>query len=468
MARRKRTGYVIEQLTIEDLEIQGKGVARDNGKVIFVNDALPGETVDVLVIKKKRDYAEAKPIKFHSLSPKRIEPFCSHFGSCGGCRWQSISYEDQLAYKTYFVEQAMRRIGKLDGPEIQPILGCDKTQYYRNKMEFSFSNKRWLTKEQIDSEEELERNALGFHVRGFFDKVLDIEHCHLQSEPSNEIRLTVRAYAMEHGLTFYDIREHHGDLRNLWVRISNLNEVMIVVGFGTNNMEKVEGLMEHLKGAFPDIASLNYLINESANDMIYPHEVICYAGKPYINEELGHINLKIGPKSFYQTNSNQAKHLYDKALEIADIQKDDVVYDLFSGIGSIALYAAKQCKEVYGIEIVPEAIADAEENAKANGIENCHFYVGEVRKVFDEGFLSSTSKPDVIITDPPRAGMHPKVPKALLEIEAPKILYISCNPATQARDLLVLSEKYVVDTIQPVDMFPQTYHIENIVLLKLR
>lgn len=465
MARKR----VIEQLAIEDIEYGGKGVGRRDGKVIFVEQTLPGDVVDARLIKNKKDFAIGKPIKFHSLSDQRIAAFCQHFGTCGGCKWQNIDYSTQLAYKTQFVEQSFTRIGKLDFPAIQPIIGCEDTQFYRNKLEYTFSNKRWLTQEEIDSDTDFDsRNALGFHIPGQFDKVLDIETCYLQASPSNDIRLAVKAFADQHGLTFFDIREQTGFLRNLVIRTTSTGQVMVILVVTQDDKTLINPILDDLKDKFPDITSLNYVVNDGRNDVYIDKAIITYAGQPYIEEQLGHVKFQIGPASFFQTNSIQANNLYSVVAKMANLQGNEIVVDLYTGIGSIALFLAKDCQKTYGVELVEPSIIDARKNALLNGIENCDFSVGDVKDVLEAGFLSEKEKPDLLITDPPRAGMHPDVAKALSRSGIPRIIYVSCNPTTQARDLTILCENYQIEEVQPVDMFPQTYHIENVVSLTLK
>lgn len=459
----------IEKLEITALEFQGKGVARHNGKVIFVEQTIPGDIVDVQLLQNKKDFAVAKPIHFHQYAADRIDPFCEHFGVCGGCKWQTLSYEKQLLQKELFVKDAINKIGKLDAVNIFPIIGCDTYTYYRNKLEFTFSNQRWLTKEQLNSGETIpQKNALGFHIPGRFDKILQIDKCWLQNDVSNLIRNFVFNYAIQHQLSFFDLRSQEGFLRNLLIRTTTTGEVMVVLVVKENLEHEIAGIMQSLQIQFPEITSLNYVVNFGRNDIIHPYEVICFYGNNFIIEQLGHIKCKIGPKSFFQTNTLQAKKLYDITLQFADLNGDENLYDLYTGTGSIALYAANRCKSVAGIEQVPEAIADAKENALLNKIDNCKFYVGDMKDMFNEQFYEANGKPDLVITDPPRVGMHANVVKTFLDMPVPKIVYVSCNPTTQARDLQMLSDKYETTQVQPVDMFPQTYHIESVALLKLK
>jgi len=464
-----RVNTILERINIDSLEFKGKGVARVDGKVLFVEDALPGEVLDVRVVRNKRDHAFAVPVKYHIRSEDRIEPFCSHFGVCGGCKWQQLPYEKQLLYKEQFVLESLKRIGRLDLPEIEPIISCEATRHYRNKLEFTFSNRRWLPRDEFErSDRNVGMEALGFHMAGHFDKVLDIDKCYLQQDPSNAIRQAVKEYALLHNLQFFDLRRHSGFLRNLFIRISGLNEVLVLVSLFEDNPEARDGLLSHLRERFPGIRSLNYVINSSKNDALTDQEVVTYHGQPFINEALGDLRIRIGPKSFYQTNSKQAEKLYGAVLRLSELQGNETVYDLYSGIGSIALYISGHCKKVIGVEQVGGAVEDANENARLNGIGNCQFIAADVRHWLRQLQREGWHAPDLLITDPPRAGMHPKVVLALCELGIPRIVYVSCNPTTQARDLAVLSARYDIVAVQPVDMFPQTYHIENIVSLKLK
>jgi 23S rRNA (uracil1939-C5)-methyltransferase len=465
---RKRTNIQLENLVIEDIADKGRSLAKKDGQVIFVKDTVPGDIVDAKVVKKKKSFMEAIPTNFIKKSSDRIDAFCEYFGTCGGCKWQNLSYEKQLFYKQKQVNDALTRIGKLDLPEIKPILGSAETKFYRNKLEFTFTHGKWLTREEIDNQDVADRRGLGFHIPGRFDKVLDIEQCYLQEEPSNSIRLAVREFAKEHEFSFFNVYEMKGFMRNLVLRTASTGEVMVNLIVGDDNMENIQLIMEFLKEKFPEITSLNYTINQKMNDTYGDLEVINFSGKPYIEEEMEGLRFRIGPKSFYQTNSHQAYELYKVTRNFAQLTGEEVVYDLYTGTGTIAQFVAKQAKEVIGIEFVEDAIKDAKINAQVNEITNTKFYAGDMHKMLTPDFMRTHSKPDVIITDPPRAGMHPKVLKMLLEIAAPKIVYVSCNPATQARDLEELDSKYVVKEIQPVDMFPHTHHVENVVLLELR
>lgn len=458
----------MESLTVEAVAAEGKSLARQDGKVIFIEKAVPGDVVDVQIRKKRKAYSEGYPLKFHKYSDLRIEPICEHFGTCGGCKWQNLAYDSQLAFKQQQVEDHLTRIGKVDLPEISPIISSEKTERYRNKLEFTFSNKKWLTREQIESEEDIQRNALGFHIPRLFDKIVDIETCHLMEEPVNAIKNEIRAFALANDYSFFDIKEQHGLLRILMVRYTNAGELMVLIQFFEDDQPKIDGLMEHLKIKFQEITSLLYVINQKKNETIFDQEIITYAGKDHIVERMGDLEFKIGPKSFYQTNSAQAKRLYDKTIEFADFKGDELVYDLYTGTGTIANYCAKQVKKVIGIEYVEAAIQDAFVNAEVNGITNTDFFAGDMKDLLNDEFIAEHGQPDVIITDPPRAGMHENVVNMILKVAPQKVVYVSCNPATQARDIALMDEKYRVTKIQPVDMFPHTHHVENIVLLEKR
>lgn len=473
--KRKNTEPVrISGLSIIDIAEEGKGVGKADELVIFVDKAVPGDVVDVRLVKKKKNFAEAVIEHLHTPSALRQDAFCQHFGTCGGCKWQHMQYSAQLTYKQKTVESALQRLAKIDTSSMEPILGSAENQYYRNKLEFTFSNKRWLdSSDMLEDAEGREMNALGFHVPGRFDKILGVEHCYLQADPSNEIRLKIGAYALAHQLSFYDLRNHEGAMRNLIIRTSSTGEVMVVVVFAYATPEQIEGLMGYAKATFPHITSLLYIVNHKKNDTIFDQEVITYAGRDYIFEEmpLGNgktVKFKIGPKSFYQTNSKQAYELYRITKEFAGFKGGELVYDLYTGAGTIANFVANDVKQVVGVEYVPSAIADAKFNAELNGIENTIFYAGDMKDILTREFIVQHGKPDVVITDPPRAGMHADVVERLLEMEAERIVYVSCNAATQARDLALLKEKYDVVRIKPVDMFPHTQHVENVVLLQLK
>lgn len=462
--------YDIEDLEIVSAGSEGKSVAKQDGLTIFVPFAVPGDIVDVEIYKRKHGYAEANLLAVKKPSPDRVEPPCVHFGACGGCKWQMLSYEKQLAFKQKQVEDNFRHLGKFEFPEISPIIGSEKQYYYRNKLEYTFSTLKWLPYDQLKQYENgvfFEQRCLGFHVPGMFDKVLDIEHCMLQAAPSNEIRLFLREYALSHELAFYNPREQTGLLRNVIIRTASTGDIMVVLVVTEATAEAKE-MMQALYDRFPEITSLVYVVNTKMNDAIFDLPFHLFKGKDFIMEEMEGLHFKIGPKSFYQTNSEQAYNLYKTAREFAAIQKDDVVYDLFTGTGTIANFVAHQAKKVVGIEYVDTAVADARINSERNGISNTEFLVGDMAKIFTADFIEKHGMPNVIISDPPRAGMHPNVIEQLLRMEVPRIVYVSCNPATQARDLTLLNEKYRVTAVQPVDMFPQTQHVENVVRLDLR
>jgi len=453
---------------IQELEIEGKAMGYYNDKVVFVAGTAPGDVIDVRVHKKKKSFLEGSAIKFHKKSDLRIEPFCSHYGVCGGCKWQHLSYEDQLGFKSEQVKDSLERIAKVDLPEIKPILGSKNTTFYRNKMEFTFSNNRWLTTEEIASGEEFESDALGFHIPKRFDKIVQIEKCYLQADPSNAIRNSVDRFAKDHKITYFNLIKQVGFLRNLVIRTSTTGQTMVILQVAEENAEWLNMTLNHLKGNFPEITSLLYVLNQKGNDTFHDLDVKVFHGEDHIIEEMEGLQFKIGPKSFYQTNSEQAHELYKVARDFAQLTGNEVVYDLYTGTGTIANFIAKTAQKVIGVEYVPEAIEDAKVNSKLNNIENAEFFAGDMKDVLNDDFLALHGKADVIITDPPRAGMHPDVVQMLLRIGSNKIVYVSCNPATQARDLAILDEKYKVTAVQPVDMFPQTHHVENVVLLELK
>jgi 23S rRNA (uracil-5-)-methyltransferase rumA len=467
---KKNKNIIIENVTVIDAGAKGKSVAKaPDGRVIFISNAVPGDVVDVQTTKKKSAYYEGQAIKYHQLSKQRVTPICKHFGYCGGCKWQNMSYESQLYYKQKEVENNLVRLGRIEIPELMPIIGSEDIYYYRNKMEFSFSDMRWLTPEEIKNADEIEnRNGLGFHISGAWDKVLDIDECHLQADPSNAIRQEIKRFALAHNMAFYSPRQQIGFLRSMMIRITSTDEIMLVIQFYKEDKEKRELLLQHIADTFPQITSLQYCINSKGNDAIYDQELICYKGKDCIYEEMEGLRFKINAKSFYQTNSKQAYKLYEVARNFADLKGDELVYDLYTGTGTIAQFVAKKAKKVVGVEAVPEAIADAKANALVNGISNVTFYVGDMKNVFNDDFIAANGTPDVIITDPPRDGMHKDVVAQILQIAPEKIVYVSCNSATQARDLALMDELYKVTKVQPVDMFPQTYHVENVVLLERR
>ena len=468
MGRRKKPLPVFEQVEIMDAGSEGKAVARIDNYVIFVPFVVPGDVVYIRVVKRRKKYLEGKAIKLHKASPIRIEARCEHFGLCGGCKWQNLDYADQLKFKQKQVTDNFERIGKLDIPEVRPIIGSEKQYFYRNKLEFTFSNRRWLSEEELEQKENADMNGLGFHLPGMFDRIIDLENCYLQAEPSNSIRLALNRFSREQGFSFYDSRNHEGFLRNVIIRTSNTGDLMVIMVFGSDDEAGIHKMMEFLKNEFPGITSLNYVINTKKNDSISDLEVNHFAGERYITEEMEGLKFRVGPLSFYQTNSNQAYTLYKVAREFAGLTGKELVYDLYCGTGTIANFVAQHASGVVGIEYVETAIHDAEENAKLNGHENTLFFAGDMAKVFNREFTDTHGRPDVVITDPPRAGMHPKVLDQLLAVAPVKIVYVSCNPATQARDIALLTEKYDLKVIQPVDMFPQTHHVENVSLLTLK
>ena len=465
----RREPILIENIEIIDTANKGKSVAKHEGRAIFVQGGVPGDICDITVFKRRKKFWEARIEKIHTYSDRRTEPKCEHFGTCGGCKWQNMKYESQLDFKQNEVLNNLKRIGGIELPRHSEILGSDEEYFYRNKMEFTFSNKRWLTIEEVQSETEIEdKDALGFHVPGMFDKVINLNNCHLQKKPSNAIRLSVKQFADKNNLTYFDIRNQEGLLRNLMVRTSSTNDLMVLVQFYENDKKNINLLMEHIKISFPEITSLLYIVNQKANNTMYDQDVVCYNGEDYIMEEMDGLHFKIGAKSFFQTNSEQAKILYRKTKELAQITENDLVYDLYTGTGTIAQYVATSAKKVVGIDSVEEGIKAAYENAERNNIKNCTFYTGDMKEIFTDEFITQNGTPDVIITDPPRDGMHKKVVEQILKIGAKRIVYVSCNSATQARDLALMDEKYKVVHIQPVDMFPQTHHVENIVVLELK
>jgi len=459
---------IIKELEIEKIAAEGKALGYYNDKVVFVAGTAPGDVIDVRVHKKKKSFIEGSVIKFHKKSDLRIEPFCSHYGVCGGCKWQHLSYEDQMSFKSEQVKDALERIAKVDLPEIKPILGSKNTTYYRNKMEYTFSNNRWLTTEEIESGKEFESDALGFHIPKRFDKIVQIEKCYLQADPSNAIRNSVDRFAKDNKITYFNLIKQVGFLRNLIIRTSTTDQTMVILQIAEENEEWLSMMLNHIKENFPEITSLLYILNQKGNETFHDLDVKVFYGKDHIIEEMEGLQFKIGPKSFYQTNSEQAYELYKVARNFANLKGDETVYDLYTGTGTIANFIAKSAKKVIGVEYVPEAIEDAKVNSQLNNIENTKFFAGDMKEVFNDEFLAQHGKADVIITDPPRAGMHPDVINTLLNIGANKIVYVSCNPATQARDLALLDEKYKVTAVQPVDMFPQTHHVENVVLLELK
>lgn len=468
--RKKNTRLVFENVEIIDAGAKGKTIGKaPDGRVIFLTNTVPGDIVDVQTTKKRTSYFEGEAIRFHSLSNKRTKPECTHFGVCGGCKWQDMGYEHQLYYKQKEVENNLIRIGHLELPVVNTILGSAKTYFYRNKMEFSFSDSRWLSLDEIKSKADIEdKNALGFHIPGMWDKILDIKKCHLQEDPSNAIRLEIKDFAIKNNITFFNPRHLLGELRTLMIRTSSTGELMVLIQFYENNEPKRKSLLQHVVKTFPKITSLLYVINQKQNDTIYDQEIHCFSGRDHIFEEMEGLRFKINAKSFYQTNSAQAYELYKVTREFAGLTGNELVYDLYTGTGTIAQFIAKQAKKVVGIESVPEAIIDAKANAVLNKIENVSFFVGDMKTIFNETFIQQNGIPNVIITDPPRDGMHANVVQQILQIAPEKIVYVSCNSATQARDLAAMNELYKVIKVQPVDMFPQTHHVENVVLLEKR
>ncbi len=470
MAKKNTDKIVFDHIKVLDAGAKGVSVAKaPDGKVIFIPNVVPGDVVDVQTFKKRKAYYEGKAVKFHEFSQHRIEPVCEHFGVCGGCKWQNMKYSQQLYYKQNEVFNHLQRIGKIELPEFEPILGSEKQFFYRNKMEFSFSNSRWLTEEEVGSTEDLgNRNALGFHIPKMWDKILDINKCHLQEDPSNAIRNEIRAFANENNLTFFNPRNHEGLLRTLMLRTASTGEIMVLIQFFENDKAGRELLLDHIYEKFPQITSLQYVVNNKANDTLYDTNIKLYKGRDYILEEMEGLKFSINAKSFYQTNSDQAYELYKITRDFAGLTGTETVYDLYTGTGTIAQFVSKNAKKVIGVESVPEAIIDAKANAQRNEITNCEFYVGDMKVVFNESFIAQHGKPDVIITDPPRDGMHKDVIEQIMKIEPSRIVYVSCNSATQARDLALMDEKYKVTRVRPVDMFPQTHHVENVVLLERR
>lgn len=469
MGRKRKELPVVENVEITGVAAEGKSIARVDDMVVFIPYGAPGDVVNIKLDKKKRNYAEAHIVDMVKPSPDRVTPACEHFGVCGGCKWQHIPYESQLRYKRDQVVDALTRIAKVEIPEVNPTLGSKETFCYRNKLEYTFSCKCWITFEDLRSGREIaDRNALGFHIPGAFDKVLDIKKCWLQDDLSNRIRLFVRQYALAKGYEFYDIKAQQGLMRTLMVRIASTGEVMLIVVFARPEQEKIDDLMGAIATEFPEITSLLYVVNQKVNDTIADQEVITYRGRDYINEEMEGLQFRIGPKSFYQTNSLQAYELYKVARRMACLKPDDLVYDLYTGTGTIANFVARQVKKVVGIEYVPEAIADAKLNSEVNGIDNTIFFAGDMKDVLTDGFIEEHGRPDVMIIDPPRAGMHEDVVNVILNARPERIVYVSCNPATQARDLAIMDSLYRVEEVQPVDMFPHTHHVENVVRMTRR
>jgi 23S rRNA (uracil1939-C5)-methyltransferase len=466
---KKKVREILEGVVIESVAAEGRSIARVNGKVLFVPFAIPGDIADIEIHRKKSGWMEGVIKRIVTPSPDRNNPFCSHYGTCGGCKWQPLPYPLQLNYKQQQVEDQLKRIGGLDLPVISPILGSERTTRYRNKLEFTFSNKRWVDSlAEAENLSETERYGLGFHIAGMFDKVIDIEKCHLQDEPSNEIRNFIKQFALKNGYSFFDLREQSGLLRTLIIRTTSTGEVMVIVVFSYFDKEKIESLLNALISTFTQITSLNYIVNGKRNDTINDLEVVNFHGQDCIYEKMEELKFRIGPKSFYQTNSQQAFKLYSVVRDFADFKGDEVLYDLYTGTGTIALFLSSHVSKVVGIEYVPEAIEDAKINASINDIHNSVFYAGDMKDVLSESFIEQNDKPDVIVLDPPRAGVHPDVINVIVKVRPSKIVYVSCNPATQARDISLMKEFYNIIKVQPVDMFPHTHHLENVVLLELK
>jgi len=467
VGRKRNRLPIFENVEILDIAAEGKSIAKINEKIVFVTKTIPGDIVDIQINKKKKTYLEGYPIKFHKYSENRVKAFCKHFGTCGGCKWQNLPYNNQLKYKHQQVIDNLERIAKVNLPEISPILPSEKTQYYRNKLEFTFTHNRWFTAEEIASKDEInDYNGLGFHIPRFWDKIVDIEHCYLQGGDSNKIRLEIKKFAVENKYSFFNLRKQEGLLRNLIIRTSTTGELMVIVVFFYNDKVLIDNLLKNLAEKFPSITSLMYIINTKANDSLGDQDVLLFAGNDHIFEQMEDLKFKIGPKSFYQTNSEQAYNLYKIAEEYAQLTGNETVYDLYTGTGTIANFVAKKAKKVIGIEYVPEAIEDAKVNSEINKIDNTKFFAGDMKDILNNNFIAQHGHPDVIITDPPRAGMHNDVVNTIINALPDKIVYVSCNPATQARDINLLDDYYKVVRVQPVDMFPHTYHVENIVLLQ--
>lgn len=466
---RKKKNIVLEKVLVEDYAAEGKSLARVEGKVVFIEDVVPGDVVDIRVYKNKKDWAEGYPAHFHSYSEFRVKPFCEHFGVCGGCQWQMLPYEKQLQYKQKQVADNLSRIGRVELPPFEPIAGAYPYTHYRNKLEYTFSNRRYLLHTELnDASISDEENVAGFHAKGLFDKVVDIKNCHLQPEPTNAIRLAMKRFALDHNYSFYDIRKHSGFMRTVQFRICRSGEIMVNIVFGADDIEKRVALLDYLIKEFPAITTLLYTINQKKNDSLNDLSPQVYHGKGYVIEQLEDFQFKIGPKSFFQTNTWQGENLYKITREFAELKGTETVYDLYCGTGSIGIFLSRQAGRIIGVEMIAEAINDAKENAALNSVGHAQFYTGDVSDVCNDAFFTAHGRPDVIITDPPRAGMSETLVKKILEMEAPLVVYVSCNPATQARDLRLLDEKYKVTRVRPVDMFPHTHHIENVVQLRLK
>ena len=469
MGKRRKDYPLIEGLHITTLAAEGKAMGKVDNQVVFVAMAVPGDVVDVQIRKHHRRYMEGTIMRFVEKSPLRVEPFCEHFGICGGCKWQSLPYEEQLKQKTQQVVDQLVRIGHLDIPEVRPCLGSERTREYRNKLEFTFADKRWLTYEEIAEGGDIASSpAVGFHIPGCFDKVLDIDRCHLQVDISNRIRLATKAFCIDNGYSFHNARAHEGLMRTMVIRTASTGEIMVIVVFNENDTERINALMSYLKAEFPEITSLIYMVNEKWNDSLGDREPICFAGKDHIIEEMEGLKFKVGPKSFYQTNSEQAYELYKITRDFADLKPTDVLYDLYTGTGTIANFCARRAAKVVGVEYVPEAIEDAKINSQINGIENTVFYAGDMKDVMSDEFIARNGRPDVIILDPPRAGVDERVLDVIKRAAPERMVYVSCNPSTQARDLALLDDMYEILAVQPVDMFPHTHHVENVVKLRKR
>ncbi len=459
---------LFKNVLVETVAAEGKCVARIDGRAVFIEGVAPGDIIDLKITRKKKSYLEGKPIEFHQFSDKRIEPFCSHFSLCGGCKWQHLDYQYQIEAKRQQIIDHFERIGKFEFPEVNPIIQSKQIIEYRNKLEYTFSNKRWLTSQEITNSDEINRNGVGFHIPKHFDKIVDIQKCYLQKEPTNQIRNELRTYAIENNLSFYDIKENKGLLRNLVIRTSSTNQLMVIVQFGENDSGKIQEVMDYLHKKFDQVDSLYYVINLKKNETFHDQDLILFHGKAFMEEKINDLIFKIGPKSFFQTNTEQAEKLYNKALEMAQLSGDEIVYDLYCGTGTITNFIAQKARKAIGIESIKEAIDDARENAVLNKIENSEFVVGDIKDTLDETFFDKYGPPEVIFTDPPRAGMHLDVVTTILKLKPQKVIYISCNPATQARDLAYFVNDYEIMEIQPFDMFPHTHHLENIVSLKKR
>ena len=469
MGKRRKDYPLIEGLHITTLAAEGKAMGKVDNQVVFVPMTVPGDVVDVQIRKHHRRFMEGVVVRFVEKSPLRVEHFCEHFGICGGCKWQNLPYQTQLDYKTQQVCDQLVRIGKLEIPEVRPCLGSEQQLYYRNKIEYTFADRRWLTYEEISSGDNIEAApAVGFHIPGCFDKVLDINKCHLQIDLSNRIRLATKAFCIENGYSFHNARAHEGLMRTMVIRTASTGEVMVIVVFNENDTERINALMSYLKSEFPEITSLIYMINEKWNDSLGDREPICFAGKDHIIEEMEGLQFKVGPKSFYQTNSEQAYELYKVTRDFAELKETDTLYDLYTGTGTIANFCARRAKRVVGVEYVPEAIEDAKINSMINGIDNTTFYAGDMKDVLSDEFVARNGRPDVIILDPPRAGVDERVIEVIKRAAPERMVYVSCNPSTQARDLALLDDMYEILAVQPVDMFPHTHHVENVVKLRKR